>query len=166
MEAEGKLMSHKEVQRLEVLRRLQHEGLSQSQAARQLGVSVRQVKRLVRRVRDHGPLGLVSGRRGQRSNRRIDDAQQAHYMELVRTHYVDFGPQLAREYLAREHGFGFSVETLRGWMIRAGPGCGRPSGAARSACTARAPGARAWASWCRSTAATTTGSRAARPSAA
>ncbi len=120
MEAEGKLMSHKEVQRLEVLRRLQHEGLSQSQAARQLGVSVRQVKRLVRRVRDHGPLGLVSGRRGQRSNRRIDDAQQAHYMELVRTHYVDFGPQLAREYLAREHGFGFSVETLRGWMIRAG----------------------------------------------
>ena len=113
-------MSQKEVRRLEVLRRLQHQGLSQSQAAEQLGVSVRQVKRLVRRVREQGPQGLVSRRRGQRSNRRIDEALQTHYVDLVRQHYADFGPQLAHEYLAREHGFGFSVETLRGWMIRAG----------------------------------------------
>ncbi len=120
MEAEDKLMSHKEVQRLQVLRRLQHEGLLQSQAAQQLGVSVRQVKRLVRRLRECGPQGLVSRRRGRRSNRRIDEVQQTHYMELVRTHYADFGPQLAHEYLVREHGFGFSVETLRGWMIQAG----------------------------------------------
>ncbi|QHE84769.1 helix-turn-helix domain-containing protein [Hydrogenophaga sp. BPS33] len=46
VEAKGKLMSQKEVQRLEVLRRLQSGGLSQSQAAQQLGVSVRQIKRL------------------------------------------------------------------------------------------------------------------------
>lgn len=120
MQAQDKLMSHKEVQRLQVLNRLQHEGLTQSQAAQQLGVSTRQVKRLVRQVREHGPQALVSRRRGQRSNRRIDEAQQAHYVQLVRTHYADFGPQLAHEYLAREHGFGFSVETLRGWMIQAG----------------------------------------------
>lgn len=120
MEAKGKLMSQKEVQRLEVLRRVQSDGLSQSQAAQQLGVSVRQIKRLVRRVREAGPQGLVSRRRGQPSNRRIDEAQQAHYVDLVRQHYADFGPQLAHEYLQREHGFGFSVETLRGWMIQAG----------------------------------------------
>lgn len=120
MEAQGKLMSHKEVQRLEVLRRVQHEGLPQAQAAQQLGLSVRQVKRLVRQLRDHGPPGLVSRRRGRRSNRRIDQAQRSHYVELVRRHYGDFGPQLAHEYLEREHGFGFSVETLRGWMIQAG----------------------------------------------
>ncbi len=120
MEAEGKLMSQKEVQRLEVLRRVEHEGLSQAQAAQQLGLSVRQVKRLTRRVREHGPQGLVSRRRGQRSNRRIDEAQQTHYVDLVRQHYTDFGPQLAHEYLAREHGFGFSVETLRSWMVKAG----------------------------------------------
>lgn len=120
MEAEGKLMSQKEVQRLEVLRRLGPGGLSQSQAAQQLGVSVRQIKRLVHRVREAGPQGLISRKRGQRSNRRIDEAQQAHYVDLVRQHYADFGPQLAHEYLQREHGFGFSVETLRAWMIQAG----------------------------------------------
>jgi transposase len=120
VEAEGKLMSQKEVLRLEVLRRMQQEGVPQAQAAVQLGLSLRQVKRLVRQVREHGPQGLVSRRRGQRSNRRIDGAQQSHYVELVRRHYADFGPQLAQEHLEREHGFGFSVETLRGWMIQAG----------------------------------------------
>ena len=120
MQAKDKLMSQKEVQRLEVLRRMQQEGLLQSQAAQQLGVSVRQIKRLVRRLREDGPQGLVSRRRGQPSNRRIDAAQQTHYVELVRQHYADFGPQLAHEYLQREHGFGFSVQTLRGWMMQAG----------------------------------------------
>ena len=95
VEAQGKLMSQKEVQRLEVLRRVQQEGLGQSHAAQQLGVSVRQIKRLVRQLREHGAQGLVSRRRAQRSNRRIDDALQARYVELVRLHYADFGPQLA-----------------------------------------------------------------------
>ncbi|MCU0814785.1 MAG: ISNCY family transposase, partial [Burkholderiaceae bacterium] len=96
------------------------EELLQSQAAQQLGLSVRQVKRLCRRVREQGPAGLISRRRGRPSNRRIEDAQRAHFVELVRTHYGDFGPLLAHEYLQREHGFGFSVETLRGWMMAAG----------------------------------------------
>ena len=120
MEAEVELMSQKEVQRLVVLKRLKQGELSQAQVVEQLGVTVRQVNRLVRRVREQGPLGLVSRRRGQRSNRRIDSAQQAHYVGLVGQHYADFGPQLAHEYLQREHGFGYSVETLRGWMIQAG----------------------------------------------
>ena len=113
-------MSQKEVQRLAVLGKVLNEELLQSQAAQQLGLSVRQVKRLCRRVREQGPAGLISRRRGRPSNRRIDDAQRAHFVELVRTHYGDFGPLLAHEYLQREHGFGFSVETLRGWMMAAG----------------------------------------------
>ena len=41
-------------------------------------------------------------------------------MQVVRSQYADFGPQLAHEYLQREHGFAWSVETLRGWMMQAG----------------------------------------------
>src|SRR5512139_2281134 len=114
------LMSEKEAQRLSVLRRVLDEGLKQAQAAQQLGVSVRQVKRLCRRLRSLGAAGLVSRRRGRPSNRRIDPAQREHYVGLVRAHYADFGPRLTHEYLQREHGFGFSVETLRGWMTAAG----------------------------------------------
>ncbi|MBK8528030.1 MAG: helix-turn-helix domain-containing protein [Rubrivivax sp.] len=45
--------------------------MSQAQAALVLGISVRQVKRLCRRVREQGPAGLVSRKRGVPSNRRI-----------------------------------------------------------------------------------------------
>jgi transposase len=117
---ELELMSQKEAQRLEVIRRVLQEGLSQAQAAQLLGLSVRQVKRLCRRVRQLGASGLISRRRGRPSNRRIGAEQREHFVALVREHYADFGPQLAHEYLQREHGLGCSVETLRGWMMQAG----------------------------------------------
>ena len=114
------LMSQKEAQRYAIVQRVQAGELSQGQAALALAVSVRQVKRLCRRVRDQGASGLVSRKRGVPSNRRIEPAQREHFVGLVRERYADFGPELAREYLARDHGFGYSTETLRGWMIEAG----------------------------------------------
>ena len=82
-------MSQKEVHRLEVIKRVLDEGLGQGQAAQLLGLSVRQVKRLCRRVRDEGPRGLISRKRGQRSNRRIAEQRREHYTQLVREHYAD-----------------------------------------------------------------------------
>jgi transposase len=114
------LMSQKEVRRFEVVKRVMDGGLGQAQAAQLLGVSVRQVKRLCRSVREHGAQGLISRKRGRPSSRRIADEQREHYVQLVRSRYADFGPQLAHEYLRREHGFECSVETLRGWMLQAG----------------------------------------------
>ncbi len=120
MAQELELMSQKEVHRLEVIKRVKDGGLKQAHAAKLLGLSVRQVKRLCRRVREQGRQGLVSRRRGQASHRRICAERREHYMQLVRSQYADFGPQLAHEYLQREHGFEWSVETLRGWMMQAG----------------------------------------------
>lgn len=45
---------------------------------------------------------------------------QERFVAIVRERYSDFGPQLAREYLARDHGFTYSTETLRCWMADAG----------------------------------------------
>lgn len=114
------LMSVREATRLEVVRRLEAGRLSQAQASQQLGVGVRQVKRLLRQWREQGHAGLISKRRGVPSNRRIASAVRQHTLGLLRAHYADFGPELAREYLAREHGFAHSTETLRGWMIEGG----------------------------------------------
>lgn len=113
-------MSQKEICRLGVLRRVVDARLDQGQAAQLLGLSVRQVKRLCRALREQGPAGLISRRRGRPSNRRIASEQCEHFVQLVRSHYADFGPQLAHEYLQRDHGFAWSVETLRGWMVQAG----------------------------------------------
>ena len=98
-------MSQKEVQRLAVLRRVLGEGLGQGQAAQQLGLSVRQVKRLCRRLLEQGAQGLVSRRRGRPSNRRIASAERERVVELVRTRYAGFGPLLAHEYLKRDDSF-------------------------------------------------------------
>ena len=55
-------MSEKEALRPEVIRRILESALAQVQAALLLGLSVRQVKRLCRRLRQHGARGLVSQR--------------------------------------------------------------------------------------------------------
>lgn len=112
-------MSQKEARRLAVVNEVLDGRKSQAQAALVLGLSVRQIKRLCRQVRDAGASGLVSKRRGVPSNRCIDAGVREHFVGIVRERYSDFGPELAREYLAREHGFVHSTETLRGWMVRA-----------------------------------------------
>lgn len=113
-------MSVKEAGRLAVVRQVLDGHMRQAPAAQKLGISVRQVKRLCKLVREHGDTGLISKRRGQRSNRKIDDGVRQAVVELVRQHYSDFGPELAREHLGEHHGFVHSTETLRGWMIEAG----------------------------------------------
>ena len=113
-------MSQKEAQRLGVLLRVQAGAITQVQAGAALGLSVRQVKRLCGALREQGAVGLISRKRGVPSNRRIADAVRLQYVDIVRQRYADFGPQLAHEYLQKDHGFAYSCETLRGWMAQAG----------------------------------------------
>ena len=110
-------MTQKAVDRLGVIQQVVDRQLRQKEAARQLGLSVRQVKRLVARYRAEGPSGLVSRRLGRRPGNALSDAVRQEVLGLVRTHYSDFGPTLACEKLAAHHGHRLSVETLRQWMI-------------------------------------------------
>ncbi len=113
-------MSQGEAGRLAVIQAVLEGTQRQGCAARMLGVSVRQVKRLCRLVRRLGPAGLISRRRGQPSNRRAPSAERERVVALVRQHYADFGPLFASEHLVRGPGFTRSVETLRKWMIEDG----------------------------------------------
>ena len=65
-------MSNREITRLEVMQRLKDKRLTQKEAARMLGMSVRQIKRLYRAYKAQGAKGLVSQRRGKPSNNRLD----------------------------------------------------------------------------------------------
>ena len=113
-------MSVKEAGRLGVVREALNGQIKQAQAAQKLGLSVRQVKRLCKRVREEGEAGLISKRRGRSSNRKIEEDVRTKALELLRQRYSDFGPELAREHLARDHGFTHCTETLRTWMLQAG----------------------------------------------
>ena len=112
-------MSAKELDRLEVLGRVIERRLTQRRAASQLGLSLRQVERLYRALRNDGARGLASRKRGRPSNRKLPEAIRDHALDLVRTRYADFGPTLACEKLTEQHGVGVSRETLRRWMTEA-----------------------------------------------
>lgn len=113
-------MSAREVDRLGVVRKVVARRLLQREASLQLGLSVRQVQRLVRRYRDDGAAGLVSRRRGKRPNNVIEAGVRREVMDWVHKRYADFGPTLACEKLTEFHGYRLSVETLRQWMIAEG----------------------------------------------
>ncbi len=118
-EARFLTMSRKELNRLEILGRVLERRLTQAQAAERLGLSVRQVERLCRKLRVEGAPGLVSKKRGRTSNRELPSELRERSLKLVRARYHDFGPTLAAEKLREHHGVVVSVETLRKWMIDA-----------------------------------------------
>jgi transposase len=109
-------MSGKELRRVHVIRQVLDQKLTQAKAATVLGLSPRQVRRLVTRVRQEGDGGLVHRGRGQPSNRRIPEGHKTKILRLYETRYGDFGPTLAVEKLAERHGLTLSDETLRRWL--------------------------------------------------
>ena len=113
-------MSRKERDRLKVIEQLDQGLIGQRQAAAWLGLSVRQVRRSLRRYQQQGDRGLVHQGRGRPSNRRLDEESVARAQELLRTRYRDFGPTLASEHLAEDDGIAVSRETVRRWMGQLG----------------------------------------------
>jgi transposase len=110
-------MSTRELGRLEVMQRLAEKRMLQREAASILGVSCRQVKRLLRAYRREGAQGLVSKRRGKPSNHHLPEATKQKALDLLKSRYVGFGPTLAHEKLVERDGVQLSVESLRKLMI-------------------------------------------------
>jgi transposase len=114
------LMSKRELNRVEVLARLSEGRIDAASAAELIGVSERQVYRLLKAFKNGGAASLAHRHRGRRSNNRISLAIKDEVLALIRKSYADFGPTLAAEKLAERHGIKLSRETLRSWMTDAG----------------------------------------------
>ena len=114
------IMSVKEVRRLPVIQQAMARTLTQHQAGAVLGVTDRQIRRLIHRLRKDGETGLVHRGRGRPSNRRRPAALKRQVLQLYTRHYGDFGPTLAAEKLAERHGITLSAETLRRWLQEQG----------------------------------------------
>lgn len=97
------LMSKRELNRLEVLARLDSDRLTAQSAAEVIKITPRQTYRLLRRYRDGGASAVASQGRGRASNNRLPDVVCDHEIALVRERYADFGPTFAVEKLAERH---------------------------------------------------------------
>ncbi|MDQ2947583.1 MAG: hypothetical protein M3Y27_16895 [Acidobacteriota bacterium] len=108
--------------RLVTLRKAKKRLITQRQAAEELDVSVRQVKRLLYALKKCGDKAVIHGLRGKPSNRRMAESVEQEAVKILSADvYRGFGPTLAAEYLCNKHGIEASKETVRRWMIRCKP---------------------------------------------
>ncbi len=112
-------ISQQERDRLKVLHGVQQGQYTQAKAAQLLKLTVRQVRRLQRRLHEHGDAGLVHRLRGQASNRQLDGKIRKSVLCAYRKQYSGFGPTLACEKLA-EQDLHVSPDTLRRWLLAEG----------------------------------------------
>ena len=113
-------MTQADRDRLVALKKAKKRLITQREAAEELGLSVRHVKRLLAAMKKYGDKAVIHGLRGKRSNRRIEEdiVKQATKI-LSAPVYEGFGPTLAAEYLESKHGIEASKETVRQWMMSA-----------------------------------------------
>jgi transposase len=86
------MMSVEELRRVSVINRARDGLITQWKAAEVIGVSGRQVRRLIERVRKEGDRGVIHKLRGKPGNRRIEDKVKRRALELYSKKYWDFGP--------------------------------------------------------------------------
>jgi helix-turn-helix protein len=113
-------VSMRELDRLKCIQGLIDGQLKQNAVATRLGLTTRQVRRLVRRYEQQGPVGLISRLRDRPSNRRLKSQAADHAFGILRSEYADFGPTLAAEKLKERHGVDLAVETVRSLMVAGG----------------------------------------------
>ena len=118
MEGDRIAMSRWELKVLKGMEPVMEGRRTQVEAGRVLELSVRQVRRIQRRLEAEGDGGVVHRLRGRRSNRRTPASRRRKVIAMYRREFEGFGPTLASEKLG-EQGLPVVPETLRRWLIEA-----------------------------------------------
>ncbi len=110
-------MTVPELERLCVLQQV-HDGVRrQREAAVALGLSERQLRRLVRRLEEEGAVAVASKRRGKLPNNRVADEIREAVLERCRGDYRGFGPTFLAQTLAERDRIDVSREWLRALLV-------------------------------------------------
>jgi transposase len=80
-------MSTKELSRLEVMQRLSKKQMSQKEAGEILHLSTRQIKRLLKRYKKQGAVGLTSKHQGLPAANRLPESKKKRALDLLKTKY-------------------------------------------------------------------------------
>ena len=92
---------------LTLLHRWESAELNQAEAAELLGVSERTFRRWTRAYEEDGEAGLLDGRLGKASGRRVPADRAEEVERLYRERYQGFTVKHFHEHLIKDHGFGW-----------------------------------------------------------
>ena len=113
-------MSDKELRAAAVIAKVAARAMTAPEAAADLGVTDRTVRRMKAKVLDGGPSALAHALRGRPGNRRVPEAERAEMDALLLGTYPDFGPTLAAEKLRELHGIDRDPKTVGAAMAALG----------------------------------------------
>src|SRR5512147_74614 len=109
-------MSRRETKRLHIIHQALDKRITQARAAELVGVSSRQLRRMIKRVREEGDDGISHRSRGKASNRRLSQKVKNNVLKLYRKQYSGCGPTFVCEKLYEVHKIKLGDETLRLWL--------------------------------------------------
>jgi len=134
-------LSQKELQRVAVISACIKGEVACARAAELLCLSVRQIKRLKKRLREDGEAALAHASRGRPSPRRLPVRMRDRILHLARTRYVGFNDHHLCEKLREVEGCSLGRETLRRLLRQNGLGSPKkrraPTHRQRRLCRAR-----------------------------
>jgi transposase len=104
----------------EIILRAMAKRISWLQAAQIIGISARQMRRILRRYEEYGYDGLYDRRRGKPSPKRVPKATVEKVLELYQEQYHDLNVKHFHEKLVEEHG----IELSYTWVKLALQGAG------------------------------------------
>ena len=109
-----------EQNRFDMISKVINHEIKPGAAAKLLGISTRQIRRLRIAVEESGSQAVVHSLKGRESNHTINRAIREKALALIHKHYSDFKPKLATEKLEEKHGMRITSQTVRVWMSEAG----------------------------------------------
>src|SRR5512136_1839762 len=113
-------MTKRELERYQIIARCLRKEILQAKAGELLGLSERQIRRMVKRVRSSGMRGLKHGNRGRTSPRKMGPELEQKITSIIAKQYPDFTPLHAAEKLWERHRIRVSRETVRRLMMAQG----------------------------------------------
>lgn len=114
------ILTLEEQYKFDVITKVLQKQLKSGQAAKLLGISTRQVRRLKTAVKRDGQRVIVHRLKNKPSNRAFPSTLKQETLRVIKRHYSDFKPGLATEKLQELHGFTITSQTVRVWMQEAG----------------------------------------------
>lgn len=116
----GDIHTYKEQYKFDVITKVLKKEIKPGLAAKLLGISTRQVRRLKISVKEHGASATVHKLKGQPGNHHIDLVMKKKALTAIKEAYSDFKPTFATEKLEENHSIQISYGTTRLWMIEEG----------------------------------------------
>ncbi len=113
-------MSQKDRKRLHIVRKTLENSMTQVKAAEVLELSLRQIQRLSRRIKEEGDIGIIHRSRGRVPGNAFLEAFKAKILSKYKSKYLGFGSTLAAEKLLEKDQILISKESLRQLLLKKG----------------------------------------------